>query len=316
MCPLSRSGSWLLIAGAALLPAGCFLGPEGTRPSVAAPAPAPGIREYRTLSAPEPSPAPAPLPAPPAPPALAAASAPAPVPVPAPAAGPTDPKELYRKAVDRYAAMDSYIARLRRCEDCNGTTGTPEIMTFTFRKAPWSVHFKWLEGNGKGREVVYVKGQHEDKIHTLLAAGDMPFAPAGKVISLAPDSILVRGRCRYPITEAGIGSLIDRFGQAVNYRDRNGNGTLRSLGRQKRPEYEVPLEVVEQTIAPGTEAVMADGGQRFWYFDPANGLPVLVITKDRQGKQVEYYCYDRLQFPVKLDDADFDPAKLWGKAAQ
>jgi hypothetical protein len=56
---------------------------------------------------------------------------------------------------------------------------------------------------------------------------------------------------------------------------------------------------------------MPKGGRRFWYFDPATGLPVLIVTDDPTGHPVEYYCYDRLQFPVKLDDADFDPERLW-----
>jgi hypothetical protein len=237
-----------------------------------------------------------------------------PTPPPVPAAPSDDPlQRLQRKAAERFAGMDSYIARLRRCEETNGKSGPVEVMAFQFRKQPWSVHFKWLDGDARGREVLYVKGQHEDKMHTLLAAGDMLLMPAGKQIALAPDSVLVRGRCRYPITEAGLGSLVERFGQALAYRDRNGNGILRYLGPQKRPEYDAPLEAVEQTIPPGVEEVMSKGGRRYWYFDPASNLPVLVVTQGPDGRQVEYYCYDRIQYPVKLDDADFDPVKLWGK---
>ena len=47
------------------------------------------------------------------------------------------------------------------------------------------------------------------------------------------------------------------------------------------------------------------------FFDPNHRLPVLVLTYDEQAHEVEYYCYDRIQFPVKLDDEDFNPEKLW-----
>jgi hypothetical protein len=308
---LSRTSA---LAGAlALTSLGCFMGPEGRSRSLAnsdTPAPA---RNYQSMAARESPPPAAPAPAP----QVAAAAPMAAAPPPAPATETVDPlRQLYQKAAERYATFDSYIARFRRQEQVNGKDVPEEIMAFRFRKNPWSVHFKWLDGAGKGREVVYVKGQYEDKIHTLMAAGDMPFTPAGKQIALAPDSPLVLGRCRYPITNAGIGGLIERYGQALAYRDRNGNGILRYLGPQKRPEYPAPLEAVEQTIVPGTEEVMAKGGKRFWYFDPDSNLPVLIITQNPDGHQVEYYCYDRIQYPVKLDDADFDPDRLWVPAKQ
>ena len=45
--------------------------------------------------------------------------------------------------------------------------------------------------------------------------------------------------------------------------------------------------------------------------DPATRFPALVITQDETGREVEYYCFDRFQFPVRLDDDDFNPDKLW-----
>ena len=64
-------------------------------------------------------------------------------------------------------------------------------------------------------------------------------------------------------------------------------------------------------IPPGVEPQLPRGGRRWLFFDPASHLPVLMITHDDKDHEVEYYCYDRLQYPVKLDDLDFDPDKLW-----
>jgi len=216
--------------------------------------------------------------------------------------------ELYRQAAERYASMDSYIARMRRREQVNGKDNPEEVLLFKFRKQPCSVYLKWLGAQSKGREVVYVKGRYEDKIHTYLADGDMPFAPAGKIIALPPDSIFVRSSSRHTITDAGIGSILDKFGKLAAQAQRGGN--LKYLGLQLRPEYDTPLESVEQSIAPGQETLLPRGGRRQWYFDPASKLPVLVITWDATGHEVEYYCYDRLEYPVRLDDDDFNPAKL------
>ncbi len=229
-------------------------------------------------------------------------------------------RRLHRQAAERFAGMDSYIARLRRREQVGGRKHPEEVMLFKFRKQPWSVSFKFLGPEGKDREVVFVKGRYGDKIHTLTAAGDIPFTPAGSHIAIAPDNFLVRSASRYPITDAGIGNVIDRFGQLLaaveggNYR----GGSLRCLGRQQRNEFPEPVEAVEQVIAPGTEPPMPKGGKRLWFFDPRTRLPLLVIAYDpparrsqaSEGQEVEYYCYDRLQAPVKLDEDDFNPEKM------
>src|SRR5262249_5603257 len=188
-----------------------------------------------------------------------------------------------------------------------------EVLLFKFRKQPWSLHLKWLGQEGAGREVVYVKGQHDDKIHTLLAAGDMPFAPAGKRIALAPDSLLVRSASRHSVTEAGVGSLIDHFGRCLEATERGDKrfGTVTYLGPRQRPELQTPLEGVELTLPPGAEPGLPRGGRRTLFFDVNSHLPALAVTQDERGHEVEYYCYDRFQFPVKLDDDDFNPDKLW-----
>jgi hypothetical protein len=218
---------------------------------------------------------------------------------------------LHRKAVEHYAAIDSYKARLRRREQVNGKDMPEELIEFNFRKQPWSVHMKWIGPEAQGREVVFVKGHYENKIHTLLAPTDPRFPLGGKVVSLPPDSPLVRSRARHAITDAGIGSIIDRFGQLL---DREESGVSRALaygGVQKRPEYDGPLEMVEQVIAVGEESLLPVGGRRWWFFGSTSGLPVLIITAESNGHPVEYYCFDRLQYPVGLDNDDFDPAKLW-----
>jgi hypothetical protein len=218
-------------------------------------------------------------------------------------------RNLHRRAVERFAAMDSYIARFRRREQINGKDAPEEIIALQFRKQPWSVHMKWVGSEGTGREVVYVKGKYENKIHTLLAATDPKFPLGGNVVSLAPDSPFVRARSRYPITEAGIGALIERFGRIVD-REAAKTRVLRYAGLQKRPEYEEPLEAVEEFISE-EEAPAPRGGRRWWFFEPKSGLPVIAISYDTAGREVEYYCYDRIQAPVGLDDDDFNPDKLW-----
>lgn len=217
--------------------------------------------------------------------------------------------QLYRKAVERYAGMDSYIARLRRIEEVNGKVRPEELALFKFRKEPWSIYFKWLGQEGKGREATYVKGRYDNKLYTLLAAGDVPLMPAGKVMALDPYGFLVRANSRHPITEAGIGALIDRFGTLV----KDMPTTISYQGVARKPEYPQPLNEVLQAIPPGLDQHLPKGGSRQWYFDTQSGLPVMIMTWDPNRRLVELYAYDQIMHPVKLDDNDFNPDVLWKK---
>jgi Protein of unknown function (DUF1571) len=189
-----------------------------------------------------------------------------------------------------------------------------EVVLFKFRKEPWSVYFKWLGKEGHGREVLFVKGQHEGKIHTKLAACDS-FILAGKRLALPPDNPMVRSASRYPITAAGIGASIDRI-QALLQAEKRGDrsrGTLTVRQAVVRPEFSQPVAGLEQVIPVGAEELLPRGGHRLYCFDPISQLPVLISTRDERGREVEYYRYDRLQFPVGLDADDFNPDKIWAK---
>src|SRR5438105_12912956 len=83
-------------------------------------------------------------------------------------------RRLHREAAASYAKLTCYIARLRRREVIQGRAKPEEVLVFKFRERPYSVHFKWLGDEGRGREVVFVRGQWEDKLHILTANNDIP----------------------------------------------------------------------------------------------------------------------------------------------
>jgi hypothetical protein len=240
-----------------------------------------------------------------------------PTPGATPAATETPLRRLHRLAAEEYAKMDGYIVRLTRREQVNGKDQPREIIKLIYRKEPPSVHLVWLEGDSKGREVVYVKGRYDNKLFTRLGPndGNMLMRPGSRV-ALAPDSPIARSSSRHSITEAGIGFCIDRFGRLVEANARGDKrwGTLTYLGPQKRPEFETPVEGAEQIIPAGIDKDLPRGGRRLWMFDAArNHLPALIVTTDDHGHEVEYYLHDRYIYPVPLDDKDFDPDTLWGK---
>jgi hypothetical protein len=286
------------------------------------------IRAAPTPPAPQ-APAGAPSPASPPPPAQRTEQAPPPPPPASPAPPssrslpatqpdgttqtPHTARQLLQQAAARCKSLDSYIVRLTRRENLKGKIGPKEIIAVSFRNEPFSVHFKWLGKVAEGREVVYVKGRFENKIHTRVAAGDAPLLPAGARLSLSPDNPLVRAASRHPITDAGVSHCVQALTEILDAQERGvrRQGTLVAIAPQRRPEYPQPVETLEHVIPPGFEPTLPRGGRRLFCFDPEWQLPMLVVTYDDKGNEVEYYRYDRMITPAHLDDDDFNPDKLW-----
>ncbi len=226
-------------------------------------------------------------------------------------------RELFEKANRQYATMDSYTLRMKRREVVGGKVRPEELILAKFRREPFSLYLKWVGEEGKGREVCFVQGQYNGDVHTLLARGDMIFL-GGTHFKCPPESPLVKSNCRYPITDAGLGPIIARFGRLVAALEKgdSSEGTAKILGNVKRPEFDEPVEGIVQNLPAKYDPLFPNGGQRVWYFDVKNGLPVLIITFDHQGKEVEYYCHDRVIAPANLDDDDFNPYRMWKTSAK
>jgi hypothetical protein len=185
---------------------------------------------------------------------------------------PRTPRELYDKAVASYGRIDSYLARYVQRNPAK-KEGKEEVLVFSFRKHPWSVRFKCLNGEGEGREVLY---------------------------------------SNKPITESGIGAMIDRFGKLVEAQERGdiSPGRLEILGKTRRVGYDQPLLLVRETIPPGADPDLPKGGSRLIGFHRTLHLPVLAIVHNDIGQEVDYYRFDRLETNVRLDDKDFEPNQM------
>ena len=237
-------------------------------------------------------------------------------PLPMPA-GPTETDPLmivYRRGYNWFQGTDSFTCRMFRREVVRGKPHPEELMSFQYRKNPYSIHFKWLGQEGKGREVVYVEGKYDDKIQTKLAGGDIPFVSAGKRMSFSIDNPLVRNASRHSVREASFGFMLSTVGTMISHQKENNPklGSIQYIGKIRRPDIEGEIELVECRLAAGAELALPEGGRRLYGFDPVLGNPVLLQTFDLKGQEVEYYRYDRFFFKG-LEEDDFNPEVLWAQ---
>lgn len=122
----------------------------------------------------------------------------------------SEPLALITRAKAAYAKIDDYSCRLIRRERLDGELGPNQVIALTVRVKPFSVAMKWAEPkNLVGQEAVYVAGTLD---------GKMRVRPAGLLggiglVTIAVDDPRVMKTSRHPITEAGIGRLIELFGK-------------------------------------------------------------------------------------------------------
>ena len=88
-----------------------------------------------------------------------------------------------------------------------------------------------------------------------------------------------------------------------------------------KPRGDVFLDRLEELLTPWTalkpaSAVVVRVRSRETGADARFGEALQEATGvwfDDGGQEVEYYWFDRIQYPVRLDDDDFNPDKLRGK---
>jgi hypothetical protein len=231
-------------------------------------------------------------------------------------------KKLAALAAEQWSKVNTYEAVVTRRELPPRGKMSEDVVLYQFRKEPMAVYIRNIGEAGKGRELLYFPSKHDDKIYCILGAGDgnILLKDGSKAPPVSPDSPLVKDKSRYSIREAGYGTPIARV---ANWAAKAEAGkipaeALKYLGPVNRPEFKQPVAGVQLRLRPGDDPLLPTGGTRQWFFEtnpesPAYGFPVLIIATEANGKEVEYYLFEKLRFGVPLTDADFDPNRLMKK---
>jgi Protein of unknown function (DUF1571) len=206
---------------------------------------------------------------------------------------------LLELAEERYAEVQDYTTILLARERVGGTLNPERAILLKFGR-PFSVYMRWMDGPSQGREGLFVAGAWGDRFLVQEKHGLARFVTA----EIPPRDPRVFQAGRHPVTEVGIGHLLQVVGHDARRAARNGVLTVIDRGVQSvagRPAHEV-------------EGILPSDPEAGYYchrvvvaFDLENHLPVRAIVYDWADQLVEEYTYTHLHLNPGLTTRDFDP---------
>jgi len=209
-----------------------------------------------------------------------------------------DPGDWLRQAEVLLDRTESYTAVFHKQERVKGLLKTKETVYLKFKK-PFKVYMKWIEGPGKGREVLYVNGWNENRIR-LRDPGFLGVV----IMNLNPQGAISMKGSRHPITEVGLEHLVKMFGE-----------NLRRGLRSGELEYRISKEgTVFGRRIQSVELIFPRDPRNGYYchrsilnLDIEKRVPIRVQVFDWEENLIEDYGYEDLTLDAGLTDSDFDP---------
>ncbi len=204
----------------------------------------------------------------------------------------------------RYELVEDYTCTFYKRERIAGRMTPQNVMSMKVRTKPQSIYFKFQQPV-HGREAIYIAGRHGSKV--LAHDVGLNKLLAG-TLALEPTSSRAMEDCRHPITEAGIGPLLETLAK-------------RWAAELDPEETKVAFRddmLVGQRRCVMIEAVHPHPRPEFLhhmvrvYIDQELGLPIRFEAFDwakRHGADpelTEEYSYWHLKLNVGLRDIDFD----------
>jgi hypothetical protein len=199
-----------------------------------------------------------------------------------------------------YARVEGYTARFVRQEVVAGVLRPREEALLKWKR-PGRMYLRWVAGPPAGREILFVPGRNDNRMLVSEPGLLTRFA----TIVMAPDSPRVLDESRHPVTDIGIGRLIDLIVDSARRAAAAGELAVRDHGTAPGPDG------LERRL----EAILPREREKGYYcyrlvlaLAADTGLPVRAIVHDWNDRVVADYAYRELRLNPALTPADFDAA--------
>lgn len=220
--------------------------------------------------------------------------------------------DLLRQAVAKLSRIPDYTATMFTHERVGGQMSTPHIVELKLRHEPFSLYMKWLAGDDKGRELLYIDGQNDGEMLVKLGGLKGRLLPAIKV---DPHGALARAKSRHAITEAGLLNLVRTL---LEHRERDQrNGVQIDCRCTQGHEFDGRPCCCFVLDFPNTEE-SETYRKSVQMFDDELCVPVCIwnygwptrenIPNEKldEATLLEHYSYSDVRLNQRLADRDFD----------
>ena len=198
-----------------------------------------------------------------------------------------------------YEEVRDYTATMQSVERIGEALEPEKAILLKFQR-PFKIYMRWLDGASEGREALYVAGENDGRFFVAEKNGLAKFFTA----RVDPRDPRVLARSRHPVTDVGIGRLLEII--AANTQRAAHAGVLQVV------DHGVG-KVADRSVRDFETILPRDASQGYYgyrvrvSFDEENHLPIRVVVYGWSDRLVEDYTYMKLVLNPGLAAADFDP---------
>jgi hypothetical protein len=197
-----------------------------------------------------------------------------------------------------HASLDDYITVLHEKKIVDDGESTTDKILLKFKK-PYSVYLCWLNGDHRGREVIYIEGANDGNM--WVHNGSFPDI----TLCLSPEFCQSISNGRHSVKETGVGYVVDTIAKDL---DRNNGNPVEQVRFVDHGEKLVLGEVSRclEMISPPREDSTFYSHRAYLCQSQRTGLLNKIKVWDHQNKLVEDYGFENTIKNVGLKDKDFD----------
>ena len=215
-------------------------------------------------------------------------------------------KQMMADCQTRYDLVHDYACTFYKRERIGGVLSETHVMQLKARTRPLSFYIKCVNPR-KGREAIWIKGKNDGKViahdagFVKVLAGTMYLDPKGGVAM--EDN-------RHPITEAGLGNMIETVRNRWDVELKPGETKVAFHPHMKVGDR--PCTMIE-TTHPKHDSSFVFHRVRL-YIDDQLGLPIRIegynwpTHPGAEPELMEEYTYAHLRINLGLAERDFDPS--------
>jgi len=208
-------------------------------------------------------------------------------------------EEVVRSMQKAHSAINDYVAVLHQRQRFGEELSPREKILFKFKK-PLSLYMKWLDGESKGREIIYVKGANDGAM--WIHNGSFPDI----TLCMSPETCKQLSEGRHTVNEAGVGYIADMIANNVAL------AKSRPLDKVSCWDYGEslmegePSRCLEMVMPPRKDSGYY-GHRAYMCQSKRTGLLNRITVWDFRKLLVEDFIFENIKVDVGLGKKDFDP---------